>query len=290
MLNLPKILEVTRQIAWESSKLLRSYYHGTVDNNLDSLPDKLQIKYQDNEPVTLADIAVSEYIISALKSAFKDEDFGYISEETYKQNPGKNPHEWVWIIDPLDGTRDFINKTGEYAIHIALVKGTSPVLAVVAIPQAEKLYFATKNGGTFMETKAGILPIKINPHANLEDLTLVVSRSHRHAKLEYLLQNLPCEKQLAIGSVGCKISAVIEGLADVYISISGKSAPKDWDMAAPELILQEAGGSFTYINGEALRYNTGEINQWETIIASTYEDHQHLCQLARNILSSMFDS
>ncbi|MBD2139203.1 3'(2'),5'-bisphosphate nucleotidase CysQ [Anabaena sp. FACHB-1237] len=279
--DLAKILTITKEIGHNAAKLLRSYYQGTVDNN--NL-DNLQIQYQENEPVTLADIAVSEYIISQLQAAFGNKDFGYISEETYKQNPHKNPHEWVWIIDPLDGTRDFINKTGEYAIHIALVKGTSPVLAVVAIPEAEKLYFATKNGGTFVENKAGILPLKIKSQATLEDLTLVVSRSHRNAKLEYLLENLPCKKQLAIGSVGCKISAIIESLADVYISISGKSAPKDWDMAAPELIFTEAGGSFTYINGEYLRYNTGEINQWETIIASSYQDHHHLCQLARNIL------
>jgi 3'(2'), 5'-bisphosphate nucleotidase len=279
MTNLEEILKITREVGWGAAELLRSYYHGTVEDG------NLNIQYKQNEPVTIADVAVSEYILSQLQAAFGDEKFGYISEETYKSQHGKNIHEWVWIIDPLDGTRDFIDKTGEYAIHIALVQGTSPVLAVVAIPEAEKLYYATKGGGTFVESVNGSLPLKVAADKPIEDLTLVVSRSHRNERLEHLLKNLLCQNQKAIGSVGCKIAAIVEQEADIYISLSGKSAPKDWDMAAPELILTEAGGKFTHFDGAPLKYNTGDISQWGGLLASSSQHHEILCQKAEQTLA-----
>ena len=279
MKDLSEILTITRQVGWSAASLLSGYYHGTGEKaNLD-------VKYKDNEPVTVADLAVSEYILSQLQAALGHEDFGYISEETYKSQQGKNPSEWVWIIDPLDGTKDFINKTGEYAIHIALVQGTQTMLAVVAVPETQKLYYATRGGGTFIETASGSVPVRVDTTKNIQDLILVVSRSHRNNRLEYLLQHLPCQHQKAIGSVGCKIGAIVEQQADVYISLSGKSAPKDWDMAAPELILTEAGGKFTHFDCTPLKYNTGDIHQWGELLASNYQNHEVLCQEAQNILA-----
>jgi 3'(2'), 5'-bisphosphate nucleotidase len=279
MKDLSEILTITRQVGWGAASLLGSYYHGTGEKaNLD-------VKYKDNEPVTVADLAVSEYILSQLQTALGHEDFGYISEETYKSQQGKNPSEWVWIIDPLDGTKDFINKTGEYAIHIALVQGTQTMLAVVAVPETQKLYYATRGGGTFIETASGSVPVRVDTTKNIQDLILVVSRSHRNNRLEYLLQHLPCQNQKAIGSVGCKIAAIVEQQADIYISLSGKSAPKDWDMAAPELILTEAGGKFTHFDCTPLKYNTGDIHQRGELLASNYQNHEVLCQEAQNILA-----
>jgi 3'(2'), 5'-bisphosphate nucleotidase len=88
-----------------------------------------------------------------------------------------------------------------------------------------------------------------------------------------------------VGSVGCKIATILEQQADIYISLSGKSAPKDWDIAAPELILTEAGGQFTHFDGSLLQYNTGDINQWGGLLASNGEHHQALCQTAANLLA-----
>ncbi|MBD2775035.1 3'(2'),5'-bisphosphate nucleotidase CysQ family protein [Iningainema tapete] len=278
-MQLPEILEITRSIGWEAADLLKSYYHHSNQN--------LEIQYKQNDPVTAADLAVSQFILQKLQAALGDEDFGYISEETYtsSQNPAPT---WVWIIDPLDGTRDFIEKTGEYAIHIALVKEKRPVLAVVAVPEAQKLYYATKGGGTFVETRdRNINSLQVSSHKPVEDLTLVVSRSHRNQRLDYLLQHLPCQNQKAVGSVGCKIATIVEKQADVYISLSGKSAPKDWDIAAPELILTEAGGKFTHFDGTPLQYNTGDVNQWGGILASNGQFHEMLCQEAERILAEV---
>ncbi|MEM7726723.1 MAG: 3'(2'),5'-bisphosphate nucleotidase CysQ [Cyanobacteria bacterium P01_A01_bin.45] len=278
MKNLEEILDIARTTAWGASDILRAYYRGKSDRDLD-------IEYKQNEPVTAADLAVNKYILDKLQTALGTEDFGYISEETYKSQHSFN-QEYVWIIDPLDGTRDFIQKTGEYAIHIALVKDKTPILAVVAIPEAEKIYYAIKGQGTRVETRDGKAESKqVSNQDNPPDLTLVVSRSHRNDKLEHLLKNLPCTNQKAVGSVGGKIVAIIEQTADVYISLSGKSAPKDWDMAAPELILTEAGGNFTHFDGKSLQYNTGDINQWGELIASNGKCHEILCQEGEKIIS-----
>jgi 3'(2'), 5'-bisphosphate nucleotidase len=279
MRDLQEILQLTRDISWDAAKILRSYYQGTITD------PNLNVQYQENEPVSRADTAISQYILSRLELELGNADFGYISEETYQSSPGKHPSEWVWIIDPLDGTRDFIDKTGDYAIHIALVQGTRPVLAVVAIPETAKLYYATLGHGAFVETPAGSTPLQVSSGKPIEDLTLVVSRSHRHERLEYLLRNLPCQRQKAIGSVGCKIAAIVEQQADIYISVSGKSAPKDWDMAAPELILTEAGGKFTHFDGSLLLYNSGDVSQWGGLLASNAQHHQVLCQLSADILA-----
>ena len=284
MKELSDILELARSIGWGASYILRSYYHGEInDGNLD-------IQEKKDGPVTAADIAVNHYILDRLKTNLGEEDFGYISEETYKLHSKQLTQSYVWIIDPLDGTRDFIDKTGEYAIHIALVKNHRPILAVVAYPEAEKLYYATLGKGAFVETIDGkIAPIKVSERNSIENLALVVSRTHRDERLNYLLQTLPCKERKYVGSVGCKIANIIEQKADVYISLSGKSAPKDWDMAAPELILTEAGGQFTHFDGTPLKYNQGDVNQWGGLLASNGNCHKELCAESERILAD-FDS
>ncbi len=284
MPDLQKILFLVRSIAWEAADILRSYYRKSSN--------ALEVQYQDSEPVTVADVAVNHFLWEQLQKAFDEEDVAYLSEETYKQQQSKPLHsQWTWIVDPLDGTRDFIEKTGEYAIHIALVKENRPVLATVALPEAEKVYYAIKGGGTFVETRARqSIPLKVMARDRIEDLTVVVTRSHRHQKLNYLLQNLPCRKQKTIGSVGCKIAAIVEQQADVYISLSGKSAPKDWDIAAPEIILTEAGGQFTHFDLTPLQYNTGDVNQWGGLLASNGQFHEQLCKQANEILKPWLDS
>ncbi len=277
------ILTIARSVGWGASYLLRSYYSSQLRSG------DLEIKDKQGDPVTAADIAVSHYILERLQENLGDRDFGYISEETYNlESYQQSSQPWVWIIDPLDGTRDFIEKTGEYAIHIALVKDGRPVLAVVAYPEAEKLYYATLGSGTFVETRDGKVTRKeISKRDKIEDFILVVSRTHRDERFNNLLQQLPYKNQKHIGSIGCKIAAIVEHQADVYISLSGKSAPKDWDLAAPELILTEAGGEFTHFDGTPLMYNQGDVSQWGGLLASNGQCHAQLCQEAERILATL---
>lgn len=283
MKSLAEILLVARSIGWGASYLLRSYYQGDLRDS------ELKIQHKKDGPVTTADLAVSHYILERLKNNLGDEDFSYVSEETYKFPSTFTPSKpWVWIIDPLDGTRDFIERTGEYAVHIALVKDGRPVLAIVAWPEAEKLYYATLGGGTFVENRDGkVTPLRVSGREQAQDLTLVVSRTHRGERFNQLLKQLPCRNQHYVGSVGCKIATIVEQQADVYISLSGKSAPKDWDIAAPELILTEAGGQFTHFDGTLLKYNQEDVNQWGGLLASNGHCHVALCNEAERILAEL---
>ena len=281
--GLDEISAIARAIGWGASDILRSYYRGEPSTG------NLNIQEKVGGPVTAADLAVNTYILEKLQASLGIEDFGYLTEETYQsQTSLPIDHSWVWIIDPLDGTRDFIDKTGEYAIHIALVHQGRPVLAVVAWPEAEKLFYAIKNGGTFEETRNGsTTQVQVSDRNSLADLTLVVSRTHRDQRFNQLLQQLPCQNQRAVGSVGCKVATILEQKADIYISISGKSAPKDWDMAAPELILTEAGGKFTHLDGQPLKYNQGDVNQWGCLIASNGHCHEALCDRIQQSLAQI---
>jgi 3'(2'), 5'-bisphosphate nucleotidase len=280
-----EILAIARSLGWGASKILRSYYRG--EPTQDGTARNLEIQDKKDGPVTAADLAVNEYVLNKLEPIF-GENFGYLSEETYKTTREALPQDWVWIIDPLDGTRDFIDKTGEYAFHLALAYRGRPVLTVVACPELEKLYYATLGGGAFVETPDGVSrQIYVSNGDRLPDLRVVVSRTHRDDRFNALLQHLPCQQLVYVGSVGGKIAALVEHRADVYISLSGKSAAKDWDMAAPELILTEAGGRFTHEDGSPLLYNQGDVSQWGCLIASNGHCHDELCTEATRILAQI---
>ena len=272
-LSLADILARTIELSWGAAAILKSYYRGSSEN--------LEVRDKTEGPVTIADEAADRHLLAGLKAMCQD-SCGYLTEETHQVGDLELPQDWVWIIDPLDGTRDFIDKTGEYAIHIALTYQHHPVLAVVTLPESDRLYAAITGGGTWQIAADGIrVPVQLARDKKLTELIIVASRNHRGAELVRLLARLPCQQQLQVGSIGCKIAAILEHRADLYVSLSGKSAPKDWDLAAPELILTEAGGKFTHQDGSPLQYNHGDVSQWGCLIASSGEWHQQLLDACR---------
>lgn len=281
MLNPATMIDTVRAVGWGAMDILQHYYRGED-------PEKLAINENKQDgPVTAADLAANLYILEKMQAAFGQTEFGYLSEETH-QGSDPLPEDWVWIIDPLDGTRDFIDKTGEYALHIALTYQQRPVLSLVGIPEANKLYYAVKDQGCFVETRAGeVTPVKLTAKSSPNELTLVVSRTHRDQRFQDLIDQLPFVDRHYVGSVGCKIVAILEQQADVYISLSGKSAAKDWDFAAPELILTEAGGEFTYFSEDPVIYNRGDVCQWGGIMATNGSFHDLLCQKSNEILAEL---
>jgi 3'(2'), 5'-bisphosphate nucleotidase len=285
------ILALARKAGWDASDILLSYYYPDQAN---SQVNALDVQDKKDGPVTAADIAVNHHILDLLHFALGTEDFYYLSEETYKADPASERfhHPWVWIIDPLDGTRDFIERTGQFAVHIALVHEGRPVVAVVACPEAGKLYYAVQGGGTFVETrdasgKTQQRPIRVSDRDRIDELTLVASGSHRDARLVELLKRYPVQQQKTVGSVGCKIATILEHESDLYIGLSGKSAPKDWDIAAPELILSEAGGRWTRFDGTPLQYNQEDVAQWGGLLASNGHCHTELCEAAAKLIAEI---
>jgi 3'(2'), 5'-bisphosphate nucleotidase len=276
---LDDVLVLARSVGWGAADVLRRYYRGEFD---------LDIQKASSDPVTAADLAANHYILERLQGALGHEDFGYLSEETFQPGVTPYPQRYVWIIDPLDGTRDFIQKTGEYAIHLALTEGGRPILSVVVWPEQEILYYATLGGGAFAEGRDGVArPIEVKECDRFEDMRLVISRSHRDDRFDALLQRLPQKQQTFVGSVGCKIATILEGRADFYLSLTTKSAPKDWDLAAPELILTEAGGRFTHFDLSPIVYNQADVAQWGGFLASTGQGHDELCGLTAQILKDL---
>ncbi len=277
MPNLEECLNIGRAIAWGASDILRKYYQSTT---------ALQITHKSAEDgdVTDADLAANEYILSNLYQQFGTREFGYLSEET-EDNSDRLNHEWVWMIDPLDGTSDFIKRTGEFSVHIGLSYRQRPVLGLVAVPIANHLFTAIKDGGAYLEQRNGEkVKIQVSSKTDLNSMIAIASRNHRTAELELILASLPKSQELSVGSIGGKLGAIAYGTADYYISVSGRSAPKDWDYCAPEIILTEAGGKLTRFDGSEITYNNPDISQWGNIIASNGHRHFELCALSQKIL------
>ena len=277
------ILAVLRRLVWESADILRAYARS--EQPPFGYPPALSVDNGGEGPVSAADLAVNQWLLDGLAQAYPDAGWTLLSEETAKEQLTAGEPldaEWLWILDPLDGTKDFLQGTGEYAVHLALVHRGEAVLGVVLQPLLEDLWFGlVPEGRAWRENRAGEQqPAQLSSRQALSEMVLVASRNHRDQRLEQLLEALALGDTKAIGSVGGKVATILRGETDVYISLSGKSAPKDWDMAAPEAVLKAAGGAFTHADGAPLRYNTGDVRQAGCLIASHGVSHQELCEKA----------
>ena len=282
-IDLNNIIEVLRGLSWEVSDILLYYAQvlkvNSEKNNL--IQSKL-----DGSPVTIADLKVNDLVFNLLKKKISNFSWGFLSEENHKVNFNKvgSNTNFLWVLDPLDGTKDFINGTGNYAMHLSLNFQNKPLLGVVLIPEKEELWIA--DGDKVWSEKKNGLKYKPNNlfKENLHDMTLVISKNHNNKVLKKLVSKLPVKDVISMGSVGCKISSIIKGESDLYISLSlpGKSAPKDWDFAAPEALLKCAGGSITNEKNEPLSYNKNNYLQSGLIIASgNKNNHENLCQIVK---------
>jgi 3'(2'), 5'-bisphosphate nucleotidase len=279
------LLNELRRLSWGAADILRAYARGETPPH--GFPAALSVDHGGEGPVSAADLAVNRWLLDGLGQAFPEAAWTLLSEETAGEQLRDGeplPAEWLWILDPLDGTRDFLQGTGEYAVHLALVRGQVAVLGVVVLPEKEDLWFGLPNaagGEAWRENRAGErFAAHLSPRRALAELVLVASRSHRDGRLERLLEALPLADTLAMGSVGGKVATILRGESDLYISLSGRSAPKDWDMAAPEALLRAAGGRFSHADGRPLLYNTGDVRQAGCLIASHGPAHDELCERA----------
>ena len=292
MTNLPididinNIIDILRGLSWEVSDILL-YYSQTI--KVDSEKNNLIQEKLNGEPVTIADLKVNQLVFDILKKKVSDFSWGFLSEENHKVNFNKvgGFTNFLWVLDPLDGTKDFIKGTGNYAMHLALNFQDKPFIGIVLIPEKEELWISDGNK-VWCEGKNGY---KNNPKNlfkdSIHDMTLVISENHSNKVLKNLVSKLPIKDVISMGSVGCKISSIVRGESDFYISLSlpGKSSPKDWDFAAPESVLRCAGGTITNENNEPLSYNRNNYLQPGIIIASgNRNNHANLCQLIKETI------
>ena len=292
MLKLPigvdihNLIDDLRVFSWEASDILLHY--SKLLKNPNYAKEIINTK-DDSEPVTAADLIVNDLIIKRINKKYKEVDWNILSEENVKtvsENLDVNS-KWMWVLDPLDGTKDFIQGTENYAMHLALNYEKKPCIGLVLIPEKDELWI-TDSKNVWCETKDGLTrKTCLQNKKQLEDMTIVTSKNHRNETLRNLINKIGFKKVNVMGSIGCKVASILRGECDIYIccSLPGKSSPKDWDFAAPEAILRAAGGAITNIDNEELCYESENYKQGGIIIASSNnQTHENVCLQIKEII------
>jgi len=222
---------------------------GTAILEVYAAPHDVEYK-ADDSPITRADRAAHE--ILARRLAAITPDVPMLSEEHEAGHARAVRGGWheFWLVDPLDGTKEFIGRNGEFTVNVALVRDHCPVLGVVAAPALGLTYYAAQGVGAFRREDGGAAePIHVRPAA--APLVVVGSRSHRGDSLDGLLARLGPHELRPMGSA-LKICVVAEGGADFYPRLGPTS---EWDTAAAQAVVEVAGGAVTTLDGAPLRYN-----------------------------------
>ncbi len=216
--------------------------------------DKNFTNKDDNSPLTQADIESNTTITKNLK---KISNFKINSEENILDYKQRANQEYLWLIDPLDGTKDFISQNDEFTINIALLKHNTPILGVVYAPALKKIYFAIDKGGAYMLENSSIIENakQIYSQNNHKNIIALDSRFHSTDAIDRFIKQYNLKKQ-TLGS-SLKICAIAEGKADIYPRFNGT---KEWDTAASDIILRESGGiMLDCTTKKQLKYNKENI-------------------------------
>jgi 3'(2'), 5'-bisphosphate nucleotidase len=232
-------------------------------------------------PVTEADHRANEYIVSELRRAFPTD--GIVAEESPDKSEAAR-FERCWYVDPLDGTKEFVARNGEFAVHIGLAIGGEAVLGVVLKPADGKLYSGTVRGGSTLEWKGTSHALQVSDRSEPTDLRLLVSRSHRSRKTAEIQRLLGITQVIESGSVGVKCGLLAEAVADLYLHPSPQSSR--WDSCAPEAVLRGAGGRLTDVFGNTYRYDGSEIENPRGLVGCNAVAFDRVLEVLRQVVSA----
>jgi 3'(2'), 5'-bisphosphate nucleotidase len=272
---LEKELKTAIELARKAGEIILEIYETDFDVEQKFSKDNF------SEPVTIADKRSSEIIVAGLRQTFPSD--GILSEEEKDDKTKRLSRERVWIIDPIDGTQGFVEKAGDFAVQIGLTVNGVAVLGVVFQPTIDRLYYAIKNEGCFLIDKD--LPAKqlqVSEKIDFSEITLAVSRSHRSSRMSQLNDVFGFKGEFPHGSVGLKVGILAQQQADIYIHLSPRT--KLWDTAAPQIILEEAGGKMTDLFGGEIRYNISDVQNYNGILASNGNCHDQALAKLRPLL------
>jgi len=244
MVSISSYLHEIRDIAEEAGRAIMKIY--------DSGVFKTVIK-DDFSPLTAADKAAHDLIQSRLERL--PSQYPVLSEES-RTVPYEKRKDWprYWLVDPLDGTKEFLKRNGEFTVNIALIEKGEPVLGILHAPAMGVTYTAAKGIGAF-KWKDGQEKRIWAADYRKGNLCIVASRSHAGPKIQALIEELKPERVLSMGSA-LKIGLVAEGEAHFYPRLA---PTMEWDTAAAHCIVNEAGGSLIDLEGNELRYNREEL-------------------------------
>ncbi|WP_020529648.1 3'(2'),5'-bisphosphate nucleotidase CysQ [Flexithrix dorotheae] len=220
-------LEKAKEVAVVAGeKILEVYHSGDFGAEAKS----------DNSPLTLADKLAHEAIVAVLKNS----ELPILSEEgksiSYEE---RSKWEYFWMVDPLDGTKEFIKKNGEFTVNIALIHNDQPILGVVYVPVKAQMYWASKSNGAFKSENGESEQLNAASYSTAdENLKIVGSRSHMNEETTQFISNLKNPEIVSMGS-SLKFMLIAEGAAHIYPRIA---PTMEWDTAAAHIIVKEAGG------------------------------------------------
>jgi 3'(2'), 5'-bisphosphate nucleotidase len=257
-------ITVACELAREAGAILLAHYHSPflVEQKINAL--------QEIEEVTAADREANDLIVRRLLTEFPED--GILAEES-KDTERRLEKDRVWLIDPMDGTKNFIQRDGDFAVQIGLAVGGQVVAGVVYQPDRDTLYRAVSGDGAWIEMKdAAARRMSVSTLTDPGEMVLASSRSHRSPRMERVVNLFGFKREVRRGSVGVKIGLITEQQADLYLHLS--PGTKQWDTCAPEIILREAGGRLTDLFGQPLRYNEVRIDNRNGIVATNGMAHE----------------
>ena len=246
-------LPIVEQLVREAGALVADFYANGFDVSWKGADD----------PVTAADHAANQLLVAGLSRAFPSD--GILAEDS-SDNSDRLQRRRVWIIDPLDGTREFVGRIGEFCIMVGLAIEGTAALGVVYQPVTDQLYRGIPGLLAEVVQQGVPQPLAVSTVAEPAQMRLVASRSHRDPLVDAVCRQLGVSQERPCGSVGLKVGLLATGQCDLYIH----PAPglKEWDTCAPDAILAAAGGAMSDAWGRPLRYNQVDVRQRQGLAAS----------------------
>lgn len=261
--ELDRRLQIVREIAVAAGEVALQFYD-----------EKIQIEWKSaGNPVTAADHAANETILAQLHQHFSGE--AVLSEES-QDDMSRLGKDLVWVVDPLDGTKEFIKRNGEFSVMIGLVENGRATLGVVSQPAAAKVYFGAAGLGAWFAAANGMHTLRVSDLREPARWRMVASRSHFDARVDRVRKRLGIHEIRHSGSVGLKCALIAAGECEVYIHPSSKV--NMWDSCGPAAILTAAGGVMTDLRGEPLNYTAVEVRHRQGLVATHGRLHEQVIQ------------
>ena len=243
-----KLLLDVCNVSIEAGKEILNFYNNDIEVT----------HKEDLSPLTKADLASNKIILESLTKL--NSNIPILSEESLVDWSIRKNWKKYWLVDPLDGTKEFIKKNGEFTVNIALIEDNNPILGVIYVPAKSLLYLAEKNKGSFktntknkLENFEGIQKILVSSQMNRA--RVIGSRSHSNATFDnWVKEKFPNADIVQAGS-SLKFCLIAEGEADIYPRFGPTS---EWDIAAGHMIVNEAGGKIRTFQNDSIKYNTKE--------------------------------
>ena len=244
-------LNVAINAAKEAGKIILTYYKSDF-----------AIKEKGfGNPVTTADIAADDYLKKTLTNYFPE--YGWLSEETVDAMDRLSKSR-IWIVDPIDGTKEFIHGTDEFVVSIGLVENGSPVLGVIYNPVKEEIFYSSKGKGSYLND----LQIFCNEYKSSKEMVLLTSASERKKGL-WNRHSKKFKSLKTMGSVAYKIALIAAGIGDTFVTLRPKN---EWDVCAADCIINEARGKLVTLNGEKRIYNQKNTLIDDGLVAGCYKN------------------